>query len=238
MCEHVFIIVHIISTVGNMVVKRQCSRIVFTQFWQESFLWKALRQLVWNMSSTSEYALQCKDTWFQFSLKLSAHINILWQICNLRTHEHISAALKESYKKTTTWKVSIFGVFLVRIFPHLDWIRRDTSYLPALSPNAGKILRSLRIQSECGKMRTRKYPTTDTFHAVNYLLPNRQNSLCRVREISLRWILLVPVLIERYEHDSSLSKQKPCHGALNNQWRNLRLGPESYFRFHWHRVLE
>ena len=30
---------------------------------------------------------------------------------------------------TTAWKVSVFGVFLVRIFPHLDWIRRDTPYL-------------------------------------------------------------------------------------------------------------
>ena len=134
--------------------------------------------------------------------------------------------------------MSVFGVFLVRIFPHLDWIRRDTPYLPAFSPNAGKILRSLRIQSEWGKIRTRKTRTTDTFHAVNYLLPNRQNSLCRVREISFRWILLVPVLNEIYEHDSSLSKQKLCHGALNNQWRNLRLGPERYFWFHWHRVLE
>ena len=28
--------------------------------------------------------------------------------------------------------------FLVRIFPHLDWIRRDTSYLSVFSPNAGK----------------------------------------------------------------------------------------------------
>ena len=29
-------------------------------------------------------------------------------------------------------------VFLVRIFPHSDWIRRDTSYLSVFSPNAGK----------------------------------------------------------------------------------------------------
>ena len=27
----------------------------------------------------------------------------------------------------TAWKVSVFGVFLVRIFPHSDWIRRDTA---------------------------------------------------------------------------------------------------------------
>ena len=39
----------------------------------------------------------------------------------------------------TAWKLSKCGVFLVRIFLHLDWIRRDTKY-----------------QSECGKIRTRK----------------------------------------------------------------------------------
>ena len=47
----------------------------------------------------------------------------------------------------TAGKVYIFGVFLVRIFPHSDWIRRDT-------------------QSERGKIRTRKSSNTDTFHAV------------------------------------------------------------------------
>ena len=31
-----------------------------------------------------------------------------------------------------------FGVVLVRIFPHSDWIRRDTPYLSVFSPNAGK----------------------------------------------------------------------------------------------------
>ena len=39
-------------------------------------------------------------------------------------------------KSSTAWKVFLFGVFLVRIFPHLGWIR------------------------------TRKIPNTDTFHAV------------------------------------------------------------------------
>ena len=28
--------------------------------------------------------------------------------------------------------------FLVRIFPHSDWKRRDTKYLCVFSPNAGK----------------------------------------------------------------------------------------------------
>ena len=38
----------------------------------------------------------------------------------------------------TSWKVSVLGVFLVRIFPRSDWIRRDTPYLSVLSPNEGK----------------------------------------------------------------------------------------------------
>ena len=41
----------------------------------------------------------------------------------------------------TAWKVSVFGVILVRILPHSDWKH--------------KINTSLCIQSECGKMRTR-----------------------------------------------------------------------------------
>ena len=32
------------------------------------------------------------------------------------------------YKISTASKVSVSGVFLVRIFPHLDWIRRDSQY--------------------------------------------------------------------------------------------------------------
>ena len=38
----------------------------------------------------------------------------------------------------TAWKVSIFGVFLVRIFPHSVWMRRVTPYLSVFSPNPGK----------------------------------------------------------------------------------------------------
>ena len=34
-------------------------------------------------------------------------------------------------------KVSVFGVILVRIFPHLEWIRKDTPYLSVFNPNAG-----------------------------------------------------------------------------------------------------
>ena len=47
-------------------------------------------------------------------------------------------SLSESEKMNTTWKVSVFGIILVLIFPHSDWIRRNTEYLSVFSPNAGK----------------------------------------------------------------------------------------------------
>ena len=39
-------------------------------------------------------------------------------------------------------------------------------YFPAFGLNSKRYGVSLRIQSECGKIRTRKTPTTDTLHAV------------------------------------------------------------------------
>ena len=35
-------------------------------------------------------------------------------------------------------KVSVFRVFLVRVFPHSGWIQRDTEYFSIFSPNTGK----------------------------------------------------------------------------------------------------
>ena len=39
-------------------------------------------------------------------------------------------------------------------------------YFPAFGLNMERYSVSLRIQSECGKMRTRKTPNTDTFHVA------------------------------------------------------------------------
>ena len=41
------------------------------------------------------------------------------------------------FMTATAWKVPVFGYFLVRIFPHSDWIRKDTpKYISVFSPNA------------------------------------------------------------------------------------------------------
>ena len=62
----------------------------------------------------------------------------------------------ENYWDTITLlKVPKYGVFLVRIFPHLDWIRRDMEYFYVFNPNAGKY----------GPEKT---PYLDTFQAVNH----------------------------------------------------------------------
>ena len=45
---------------------------------------------------------------------------------------------KENESKLPLREMSVFRVFLVRIFPHSDWIRRDTEYIFVFSPNAGK----------------------------------------------------------------------------------------------------
>ena len=54
----------------------------------------------------------------------------------------------------TAWKVSVYGVILVCIFSHSDWIRRDTSYFSVFSSNAGKYgqekLRILALFTQCG----------------------------------------------------------------------------------------
>ena len=51
--------------------------------------------------------------------------------------------------KFTAWKVSVFGVILVRIFPNME-----------------RYFASLRIQSKRGKIRTWITPNTDTFYSV------------------------------------------------------------------------
>ena len=59
--------------------------------------------------------------------------------------------IKASLRRTAR-KVSVFGVFLVRIFPHLETECRYSGSLP--------------IQYKCGKIQTRKTLNTDTFYAV------------------------------------------------------------------------
>ena len=65
-----------------------------------------------------------------------------WELCSgINQWQKLSAHPFTSFCSSftnTAWKVSVFGVILVRIFWHLYWIRRDIPYLSVFSPNAGK----------------------------------------------------------------------------------------------------
>ena len=62
--------------------------------------------------------------WLGLTLKIQA-----WAICNKKCDAAVFA-LSEKCPNTE--------FFLFHVFSHSDWIRRDTEYLSAFSPNAGK----------------------------------------------------------------------------------------------------
>ena len=72
---------------------------------------------------------------FEFRKKVTSVYThwILWK----RTCE-FTRIIYSMNNKLTAWKVSALGVFVVRIFPHADWIRRDIPHLPVFGLNAGK----------------------------------------------------------------------------------------------------
>ena len=82
--------------------------------------------------------------------------------------------------------------FLVRIFPHSDWIRRDiitfTSYLSAFNPNAGKY----------GPEKT---PNLDTFYAVLFSRKEKFNK-CYVK---------VCILESFWKLYKIINKSIPCY---------------------------
>ena len=127
--------------------------------------------LAWVNVDLNVYNYNCNyiitvNIWFLFrchALTGLCTCNAGWegQICNKKHGMHfttIESTICTSHFKQkilsiiiiTAWKVSVFGVIHVRIFPHSNWIREV----------------SLRIQSEYGKIRTRITPNTDTFHTV------------------------------------------------------------------------
>ena len=81
-------------------------------------------------------------------------------------------------KDDTAWKMSVFGVILVRIFPHSEWIQRDTPYLPVFRLNAGNtdqnnseyghFLRSLKPKHpDKSSYRKKQLQNAQNFHSRN-----------------------------------------------------------------------
>ena len=72
---------------------------------------------------------------------------------------------------------SYSGPHFSRVFPHSDWIRRDTS---------------IRMRENPGKMRTRITPNTNSFYAVRYLSYNY--IIRHVEELLLPFCLLTRLI--------------------------------------------
>ena len=102
-----------------------------TQLRIKYYFSKAL--LVWRKKQGTKWLLWFYSTdWLQdFSIKYSKSTHCLKSV-RIRSYS---------------------GPHFSRIFPHADWIRRDTG----ISPN------SVWMREDAGKMRTRTTPNTDTF---------------------------------------------------------------------------
>ena len=81
----------------------------------------------------------------------------------------------------TAWKVSIFGVFLVRSSPHSDWIRRGSPYLSVFVPIVGKYgPEKLRIRTLFTQWRS--FRNTDKFLGIE----NEPSKICARQPIK-KW---------------------------------------------------
>ena len=114
----------------------------------------------------------------------------------------------ESETFSTVWNVSKYGVFLVRIFLHSNWIRRDTKYLSVFTLNAGKY----------GPEKT---PYLDTFHAVldKQIIVFTQYNIVKKTIIETRIILHsdFPSILLSYYQKSKEGKVKIGSTAIRKQ---------------------
>ena len=128
---------------------------------------------------------------------------------------HITQQLLPIYLTNTAWKVSVFGVFLVRTFPHSDWIRRDSLYLSVFSPNAGKggpkklWIRTLFTQWKFSLgLRKKRCQASEQIKYLNFLCQK-----------SKRWKPLTNQIVNLF---SSFVHQKYKH--LSNEYQLSKLG--------------
>ena len=98
----------------------------------------------WNVSQSMHFwffFLQewkvCKESYCWIEIIFSIEDCIVLLSISIAHTKRVKSIIR-NHTDSTTWKVSVFGVILVRIFLHLDWIQRDTLYPSVFSANAGK----------------------------------------------------------------------------------------------------
>ena len=92
-------------------------------------------------------------------------------------------------------------LFLVRISPHLDWIRTDTEYLSVLSPNTGKY-------------GPEKIPYLDTFYAV-VVYHSKPSSFGHKWKYQCSLFRSFKYIVYRYKYRWAQQQKKRLEKALN-----------------------
>ena len=83
------------------------------------------------------------------------------------------------------------GIFLVRNFPHSDWIRRDTEYLSVFNPNVGKyavwVMMYFNRQSLKFPYISKDSTMVKQFHGNLHIFYSMKCSVKRSIQNHLRW---------------------------------------------------
>ena len=85
-------------------------------------------------------------------------------------NDHFLCTWLQSIKLSlTAWKVSVFGVFLVSIFLHSEWIRRDTEW-PEKLRTWTLFTQCLPKQNSCGTRNIRTTKIFVLFHQIHLMI--------------------------------------------------------------------
>ena len=105
---------------------------------------------IWSLFLSAQYQFHLKDK----KKRIYKNIGTL-----LRSQLNEMSKKKEynNMVSLTAWKMSVFRVFLARIFQHF-WLNTERYSVSPL------------IQSECWKIRTKKFQNMDTCHAVRIII--------------------------------------------------------------------
>ena len=118
--------------------------------------WRTHISMAWKLQNKTNFNKTYFSTTFEFLSLSSASTDLTIAIVS---EIAIIIIISTLVFTSTGWKVFVFGVFLVRILPGLDWIRRNAPYLSVFSPNGRKFgPEKLRIRTLFTQWRdSRKY---------------------------------------------------------------------------------
>ena len=122
---------------------------------------------------------QWNSTADRFSINVSGNMETATVSCTLQITWYVFFMAREIQRDHKTWPVceTLREKCRIRYYSGL--------HFPAFRLKTERYSVSLRIQSECGKIRTRITPNTDTFHAVKCLPGSRKRQCTQSYDLKL-----------------------------------------------------